>query len=234
MSIVLKEGDYNDLIKDIPDKSIDLILTDPPYEFKCGGFGGGKNPLSNRAFKKELQHNKLFHQDFDETAFMTTVERVMKKVNICVFGTEPMILKLWNYAEKKGYISTLTFWRKTNPPPYFNNNYLKDVELCILIREKGVALHGKYDTMSKVYTSSVNKKDKSLYHHPTIKPLELIEKYIFNHSVEGDTVLDMYMGSGTTGVACKKMNRNFIGFELDHTYFETAKQRIEEYNSLFL
>lgn len=225
--IDIRLGDCMELIKTIPDKSVDFVLTDPPYEFKDGGFGGGSKPLSQRAFKKELMGNPLFHKDFDADILMTEIERVCKKVNCVVFCTDVMLLKLLNYAEKKKYYYTITFWHKTNPPPFVNNNYLKDVEIAVAIREKGCAMYGDYYSLSKVYTDVVNKEDKDLYNHPTIKPVNLIEKYILNHTKENDTVLDFYMGSGTTGVACKNLKRNFIGFELNPKYFETAKKRID-------
>lgn len=71
-------------------------------------------------------------------------------------------------------------------------------------------------------------EDKKLYKHPTIKPLNIIENLVINSSNENDVVLDCFMGSGTTGVACKKLNRKFIGIEIDEKYFEIAKNRIEE------
>lgn len=69
-------------------------------------------------------------------------------------------------------------------------------------------------------------KDKR--YHPTQKPSELVEMLINEYSKDGDTILDCFMGSGTTGVACINTNRKFIGIELDPTYFETAKKRLEE------
>lgn len=63
--------------------------------------------------------------------------------------------------------------------------------------------------------------------HPTQKPLALIEELVKTYSNEGDTILDNCMGSGTTGVACKNLNRNFIGIEKDEKYFLISKQRIE-------
>lgn len=224
--IDIRHGDCMKLVKTIPDKSVDFVLTDPPYEFKQGGFGCGKQPLSKRAFKTELLHNPLFYKDFDEVELMTEIERVCKKVNCVIFGTDPMMLKLMKYAKDKGYYYTLTMWHKMNPPPFINNNYLKDVELAIVIREKGCAMYGDYHSLSKVYTSVVNKADKEVYKHPTIKPVDLFEKYILNHTKKDDVVLDMYMGSGTCGVACKNLERSFVGFEINETYFKTAENRI--------
>ena len=226
VNIQLFQGDCFEVLKNIPDKSVDFVLTDPPYEFKNGGFGGGKKELSKRHFKKQLLHNPLFHKDFDAKTLMNEIERVCKSVNCVIFDTDPMMLKLMQYADEHKYYYTQTLWHKTNPPPFLNNNYLKDIELAIVIREKKTPMFGDYKSLSKVYTSPVNKRDKDLYNHPTIKPVSLIEKFITNHTKEGDVVLDMYMGSGTTGVACKTLNRNFIGIELDPTYFETAKNRI--------
>jgi site-specific DNA-methyltransferase (adenine-specific) len=77
-----------------------------------------------------------------------------------------------------------------------------------------------------VYTSKVNKKDKDKFNHPTCKPIELMEKFIINHTNEGSVVFDPFMGSGSTGVAAKNLNRNFIGIEMDEGYFNIAKKRI--------
>ena len=66
---------------------------------------------------------------------------------------------------------------------------------------------------------TASRADKKLYGHPTIKPVPLLLKYLTNHSDTGDVVFDPFMGSGTTGVACKNLNRNFIGIEKDETYF---------------
>ena len=64
-------------------------------------------------------------------------------------------------------------------------------------------------------------------YHPTEKPIRLMKKIIEDYTKEGDTILDCFMGSGTTGIAAVNMNRNFIGFEIDDKYFNIAKKRIE-------
>lgn len=222
----LLQGDCLELMSNIPDKSVDLIVTDPPYEFKKGGFGGGVGEFAKRSLKQDI-HNEKLHQTFDETTLMYEFERVLKKMNCVIFGTERMMNKLMNFCEEKGYTYTLTVWHKTNPTPLCNNRYLNSLEFAIHIRESGVKIYGDYHSKSKVYTSPVNKVDKDKWGHPTIKPLELIEKYIKNHSLENDVILDPFIGSGTTGVACLNTNRNFIGIELDPKYFAIAKDRIE-------
>jgi DNA modification methylase len=138
------------------------------------------------------------------------------------------MLNLLNYANKKNFSWNLLTWHKTNPIPTCNNKYLNDTEYIVFMREKGVSVYGDYHTKKSYFVTPVNKKEKQLYKHPTIKPVDIIENLIINSSKENDVVLDCFMGSGTTGVACKKLNRNFIGMELNEEYFEIAKKRINE------
>lgn len=85
-----------------------------------------------------------------------------------------------------------------------------------------------YENARTIWFQPINIKDKQMYHHPTIKPLNIISTLIKNSSREGDVVLDPFMGSGTTGVACVGLKREFIGMELKQDYFEIAQQRIAE------
>jgi len=83
--------------------------------------------------------------------------------------------------------------------------------------------------MAKTYfVSALNKADKDLYSHPTIKPLTIIERLILNSSKEGEIVLDPFLGSGTTAVAAIKHKRQYIGYEIDHHYFDIASKRIAD------
>lgn len=117
-------------------------------------------------------------------------------------------------------------WCKTNPTPLTNNVMLPDIEYCLMFRQKGCKLYGSYETKSKYYISPINKNDKDLYSHPTIKPLELVKRHILNSTKENDIVLDCFLGSGTTAVACKELNRQYIGFEIDNKYFNIAQDRL--------
>ena len=85
---------------------------------------------------------------------------------------------------------------------------------------------GEFSTKRTYYVTLTNKKEKKLYGHPTVKPLEIVRNLVLNSSNKGELVLDPFMGSGTTGVACKELGRNFIGIELDKEYYEIAKKRI--------
>ena len=85
---------------------------------------------------------------------------------------------------------------------------------------------GNYYTKRKYYVTDLNVADKKLYSHPTIKPLPIITNLVINSSQEGDIVLDPFIGSGTTAVACKNLNRHYIGFEIDTDYYKIAQDRI--------
>ena len=87
-------------------------------------------------------------------------------------------------------------------------------------------IYGTYETKKKYYVTATNKEDKRLYNHPTVKPLSIIENLVINSSSENDIILDCFMGSGTTGVAAKNLNRRFIGIELEKKYFDIAEKRI--------
>lgn len=107
-----------------------------------------------------------------------------------------------------------------------NNTYANDTEYLIMAREKGTKLYGDYDSKKKYWITTTNKNDKDNFNHPTIKPLDIIRTLVTNSTKPGDTVLDCFMGSGTTGVACKETGRNFIGMEIDDEYFKIAKDRL--------
>ena len=225
--IDLRQGDCLELMKDIPDNSIDLVVIDPPYDFMSKHYGksyseDGAFGSLGRTYHKELESNDII-TGINEDVLQELI-RVMKKVNIYIWCSKEQILKYMNFF--KDYNMDLLTWHKTNPVPTCSNKYLSDTEYILFFREKGVKIYGTYATKKKYYVTPTNKEDKKLYKHPTIKPLEIIENLIINSSQENDTILDCFMGSGTTGVACKNLNRNFIGIELDEKYFNIAKERI--------
>ena len=215
-------GDCLELLKDIPDKSIDLVCIDPPYE--TGEKGAGAFGSDKRQYHNELANGALT-KGFD-IAVLDELVRIMRKVNIYVWCNKNQIKQYLDYFE--GFNMDLLTWHKTNPVPTCNNKCLSDTEYLLFFREKGVKVYGSYQTKRKFYVTQTNKKDKDKYKHPTVKPVEIMENIITNSSQEGETVLDCFMGSGTTGVACVNTNRRFIGMEKEEKYFEIAKQRIEE------
>ncbi len=234
-------GDCLQLIKTIPDKSIDLIVTDPPYvvETQGAGFFGKKSDEYSMNYKGKkaytyggeryvMKEISNMSDGFSEN-ILDELCRVMKKINIYIWCSQKQLFKLIEYfVEKRKCNFNLITWHKTNPIPACGNKYLSDTEYCLFFREKGVKIQGSFDTKFTYYVTPSNMVDKKLYEHPTIKPLDIIKNLIINSSNEGDVVLDTFMGSGTTPVACVNTNRHYIGFEIDQNYFDIAKQRIQE------
>lgn len=218
---IIFNQDCYEAIKTLPNNCIDLVIIDPPYqmdEHGCGGAFGNKN----RPYQNEV--DTLAYGITDE--ILQEIERVQKKTNIYIFCNKNQLRQLFNFYKDKNV--DLLVWQKTNPIPRCNNKYLSDLEYIFFARDEGVKVYGNYDTLSKVYSSSINKKDKKMYNHPTIKPEELIEKLIINSSQENDIVLDCFLGSGTTCVCAKKLNRKYLGYEINEEYFQTAFQRLRE------
>ena len=207
--------DCLEFMRSMPDKSVDLVVTDPPYEIATKGGGLGKRPVyENGALGK-------ISQGFDVEATLEQIARVCKKINIFIFCSTKQKPRIMNWGYDRGCNVAELFWHKPNAAPFTNNTFKSDVENIIYIREKGIKIKGA----SKLFTHNAS---KSKYGHPTEKPLELIKKYILIGSNDGDTVLDPFMGSGTTAVACKELNRNFIGCEIESKYCEIAEKRLRE------
>lgn len=219
----LYKGDCLEMMKNIEDGSVDLVVTDPPYEIATTGAGMYKQ--ADKQYVKELNGMK---DGFSEEV-LDELCRVMKKINIYFFCSQKQIIPLLDYFVKKKKCNwNILSWHKTNPVPACGNKYLTDTEFILFFREKGVKVYGSFDTKRTWYATPLNQSDKKKYGHPTVKPLSILENLVVNSSQEGEVVLDCFMGSGSTGVACLNTNRNFIGIELDEGYFNIAQNRIEE------
>lgn len=223
--IKLYKGDCLKVMKDIPDKSVDLVLIDPPYEQE--NHGGGKTNFAQRKLVKET-HIDFISNGFDYEMCFETLLKKCKIPNLLIFCSNKQISRIMNYFESKQLATTLLVWEKTNPIPLGNGKYISDCEFIVYFRGKKAPFNNNCNIKNKykvkIYPTITGKNRL----HPTEKPIKLLDELIKLHSFENDTVLDCFMGSGTTGVACKRANRNFIGIELDDNYFEIAKKRIEE------
>ena len=219
----LYKGDCLEVMKNIEDGSVDLVVTDPPYEIATTGAGMYKQ--ADKQYVKELNGMK---DGFSEEV-LDELCRIMKKINIYFFCSQKQIIPLLDYFVKKKKCNwNILSWHKTNPIPACGNKYLTDTEFILFFREKGVKVYGSFDTKRTWYATPLNQSDKKKYGHPTVKPLSILENLVVNSSQEGNIVFDPFMGSGSTGVACLNTNRNFIGIELDEGYFNIAQNRIEE------
>lgn len=216
-------GDSYKLIKNIPDKSVDLIYTDIPYLFADGG--SSNSPLSQRIKKLKQQDLAGITKGIDYKILMDFM-RVLKKVNCFIWCSKEQILDIMNFFDKYGCMYEILTWNKSNPTPMTNNTFLPDIEYCLYFRETGVKLNDGYELKSKWYESPINKKDKDKYKHPTIKPLELVKRHILHTTKENDLILDCFSGSGTTCAAAKKLNRKFIGIEINPEYHKISLDRL--------
>ncbi len=216
-------------LKKIPDNFVDLVLIDPPYDICTIGGKKGTSKLAKGILKleRELVNNDLV-SSFD-TKVLDELVRVMKGINIyiwCNVRQIPMYIKYFNLQLKCKL--EIVIWNKTNPMPLYGNTYMNDKEYCLYFRNGGYCKPASYEDAKTVYVSKSNIEDKRLYEHPTIKPLELIRKMIRNSSKENDVVLDCFLGSGTTVVACILEHRNYIGFEINKKYYDMSNKRINE------
>lgn len=217
--------DSYEAIKEIPDGSIDCIYVDVPYLLGRGG--GNESELSKRAKKRnEELINSNITSGFDYSILDEFI-RVSKKVNIFIWCSRLQLPEVMSFfIVQNDYHWELLTWCKTNPIPVTNNVWLFDIEYCLYFRERGVILNDGYEYKSKWFCSAVNKRDKEEFEHPTIKPLELVKRHLKHVTQPGDIVLDCFLGSGTTAVACKEIGRQYIGFEIDKKYFEIAQDRL--------
>lgn len=211
----------------IPDGSVDLVVMDPPYSFDEGE-GGGAFGAEARGYHKEYSG----FADGISDEMLEKIVRKMRKVNMYVWCNKNQLRQYIDFFDDRGCSMDLLVWAKSNPVPMCCEKYLSDLEYCLFFREKGVHLYGTFETKRKLFHTQTNRRDKERYGHPTVKPLAIIETLV-NNSIppeekerEGFVVMDPFMGTGTTGVACKKAGTGFIGFEIDPRWFAVAERRI--------
>lgn len=221
--IKLIKGDCLEKMKEIESGSIDLILTDPPYKIIQGG-------CTNKAVRfkgtthDDLKNGELFkNNNIKFSDWLSEAFRVLKNGSHCIVMTNDRNLEqlLTDSRKAKFKLLNILIWKKSKHSP--NRYYMKNAEFLVLLR-KGIAKN-----INDMGTRQVLEYDNVKYKtHPTEKPVDLLTKLIENSTNQNETVLDMFMGSGSTGVACVNTNRKFIGIELDDNYFEIAEKRINE------
>lgn len=219
--IKLLQGDCLELMKDIPDGSVDLVVSDIPYRLISGGC------INSTVYFKSIpsvyvKQGKIFkHNNIKFSEWLPSVYRVLKGNSHCYFMVNGRNLKdLQTEAEKVGFTyQNLLVWDKGNCMP--NRYYMNACEFILFLR-KGNAKNIN-NLGSKTIIRVPNVRNKT---HPTEKPVDLMKILIENSSNENDIVLDPFMGSGSTGIACLNTNRSFIGIELDKNYFDIAEKRI--------
>lgn len=201
-------------MREMEDNSVDLVLTDPPYNLN-----------------KDFENDNLSDEDFIDflTPIFNELSRVIKNKHpvIIFFDSGQKLPLFW----KALFNSTLYFQKscnlyKPNDCSMPHNRTLRKSEVFYILSSTP-QLHSEGDTyIHDCLIGNHEKKNKNWY-HPTAKNLKITEQIVKSHSVKENTVLDPFMGSGTTAVACAKTGRNFIGFELEQKYVDIANKRVE-------
>ena len=226
-------------MKRISDKSIDLVVTDPPYWHKKSP---GK-PYSERKqceTKSKFSNSTLYNAEGYMMGEMSTfgeqeIDKILKELtrvckipNIYLFCNETQVPYYTMWAEKNGLMFSILVWEK--PLSIINKNrFSQNLEFIVRIYDYGTGLN-RIGGMNDIYNRVRRSKPVSgmKKEHPTQKPLKLIEEFLLLSSKEGDLVLDPFMGINSTGIACKLLGRKFIGFEINKKYFNVAQKREDE------
>jgi site-specific DNA-methyltransferase (adenine-specific) len=232
-------GDCLELLADVPDGSVDMVLTDPPYS--SGGLFAGDRKASTRVKYCDDDYNGAARfQDFsgdnmDQRSFTEFMRMVLSKCrqkakleSVCaVFVDWRNIAAVGDALQAAGWVYRgIVVWDK-GISRAIPNRFRNDCEYVVWGTNgprKTEYIGGVFVGPGCYHIKSVNTKKK---HHQTEKPVELLEK-LLAICPEGGMVLDPFMGSGSTGVACINTNRGFIGMELDLNYYKTARRRIGE------
>ena len=207
--------------------SVDLILTDPPYAIsKKTGFQNVKN--GEKRFAVNMDFGEWDHAEVNLGGIADYGKQVLRKGGtIIIFYDLWKIEQLKNALEFYGFkMIRLIVWQKTNPVPLNSKaTYLSNSREVAVVAVKGgtQTFHGEYD--NGVYDYPIPRhKGKKI--PPTQKPIDLFNDLVLKHSNEGDTILDPFMGSGTTLDACQQNKRNGIGIEIDPNYYELTCKRM--------
>ncbi len=214
MDDYIKQGDCLELMKHIPDGSVDMVLTDPPY---------GMNFVSNyrkEKYKPIKNDNSLcWVNDFADELY-----RVLKTNTAVYCFCSWHNIDVFKIAfERKFKLKNIIVWKKNNTSMGdLKGSYAPKYE-CVIYAHKGRRLLNGFR-----YPDVLEAKRTGNKYHPTEKPTDLLEIFITESTDIGDVVCDPFMGSGSTCVAAVNTNRHYIGFELEQKYFDIAQMRIEE------
>lgn len=228
-------GDCISVMKQLQDNSVDLILTDPPYNLGLFMHKRGTN-------LKRMRENHFAYSGWDDLDFDTWKEEMKKFISEChrvlkkkgaliMFMSIIKVETIINLAqEHKFYYKTVGTWHKKNPMPRnMNLHFINSTENWLYFINEGTT--GTFNNEGHpihdhIETGTISASERKLGKHPTQKPIALMEHFIKLLSNPDETILDPFMGSGSTGVAALMNQRKFIGIELSSEYFELTNSRL--------
>lgn len=219
----IEQGDCLELLKQMPDKSIDVVFTSPPY-----------NRIRNDTYdyyEDTLSDYYSMLTTFTDECLRITKDKVIVNIQQNHFNKKEVFKYAGRYAEK---IAGIVIWTKTNPQP--SNNYNKKdntrsvtnaFEYFFVLNDDGekFRVYGKENTLNFISTSVNSMHFKG---HGAVMKKEVADWFIKKFTKENDIVLDPFLGTGTTAVCCVEQNRHYIGFELSEKYFDIACERLDD------
>ena len=218
--------DTLEFVKTLPDESIDLIVTDPPYKVTARGNAGNSGGMMQD--KLSMQGKIFKHNDIKPSEYIPEFYRLLKDGSHCYIMTNHVNLhEMLNVAKESGFhfIKSLV-WNKGNK--IMGQAYMSQFEYILFFRK------GRFKKINKCGTADIleipNKKTKGedgKNIHDTEKPVELMKVLIENSSNIDEVVFEPFMGVGSTIMACIELDRKYIGCEIDEKYYNIAKNRIE-------
>jgi len=228
----LLKGDALELLTKLPAKSANLIFADPPYNLSgkthltCKS---GKVAICNKGEWDEIEDIHKFNRQWIESCIRVLAD----DGTIWISGTLHNHPSVGVILKKLGlWIINDIIWFKPNAAPLLQGNRCAPSTELIWLASKSKKYYFDYELAKQINGGKqmrnlwILPSSRHLTSHPTEKPEHLLQRIILIGSKEGDTILDPFMGSGTTGVVAKQLGRNFIGIEIDQSYFDIAAQRI--------
>jgi len=230
----IKNCDCLEYLKTLPDNFVDLVVTDPPYNVSQ------KNNIKYKEFNV-VKNFGSWDFNFDPEPVLKELKRVLKPDGqVYIFCSTKQISQYMKILQEGWNFRNLLVWYKTNPAPRISKtNYVFANEYIIYAINSPKTKPGKIcfnfkkhnEMHNTIITSALqgkerlkNEKGKTL--HPTQKPLSVLKKLIEISSNKEDIILDCFMGVGSTAIACKELERNYLGCEMDEKYWKEGNKRI--------
>lgn len=210
----LIKGDCLEVMDELIAKGVkvDMVLTDPPY---------GMSFQSNYRIKKHKKIKNDNSLEWLDDFVNKSYELLKEDTASYVFCSFHHIDKFKQAFEKKFKIKNILVWEKNNTSMGdLKADFAPKIEFVLFLQKGRCMIRGKRDSNIFKFDRTCNKL------HPTEKPVDMMEYLISKFSDEGQLILDPFMGSGTTGVACKNLERDFIGVELDSHFYRVARRRL--------